>query len=149
MPREEDLSMRAVVQRVSQASVTVDGKVIGQISQPGLLVLLGVTHADTATDAADLARKIWQLRIMREELSASQLGAPILVISQFTLYADTRKGRRPSWSKAAPATISEPRYDEFCQELRVLGADVSTGIFGASMNVALVNDGPMTLVVET
>jgi D-tyrosyl-tRNA(Tyr) deacylase len=149
MPREEDLSMRAVVQRVSQASVTVDGKVIGQISQPGLLVLLGVTHTDTATDAADLARKIWQLRIMREELSASQLGAPILVISQFTLYADTRKGRRPSWSKAAPATISEPRYDEFCQELRVLGADVSTGIFGASMNVALVNDGPMTLVVET
>ncbi|MEP6526755.1 MAG: D-aminoacyl-tRNA deacylase [Nocardioidaceae bacterium] len=141
--------MRAVVQRVSQASVTVDGKVVGQISQAGLLVLLGVTHTDTATDAADLARKIWQLRIMREELSASQLDAPILVISQFTLYADTRKGRRPSWSKAAPATISEPRYDEFCQELRVLGADVSTGIFGASMNVALVNDGPMTLVVET
>ncbi len=141
--------MRAVVQRVSQASVTVDGKVIGQISQPGLLVLLGVTHTDTATDASALARKIWQLRIMREELSASQLGAPILVISQFTLYADTRKGRRPSWSKAAPSTISEPRYDEFCQELRVLGADVSTGIFGASMNVALVNDGPMTLVVET
>jgi D-tyrosyl-tRNA(Tyr) deacylase len=149
MPREEDLSMRAVVQRVSQASVTVDGKVIGQISQPGLLVLLGVTHTDTAMDASVLARKIWQLRIMREELSASQLGAPILVISQFTLYADTRKGRRPSWSKAAPATISEPRYDEFCQELRILGADVSTGIFGASMNVALVNDGPMTLVVET
>ncbi len=141
--------MRAVVQRVSQASVTVDGKVIGQISQPGLLVLLGVTHTDTATDASALARKIWQLRIMREELSASQLGAPILVISQFTLYADTRKGRRPSWSKAAPSTISEPRYDEFCQELRVLGADVSTGIFGASMNVALVNDGPMTVVVET
>jgi D-tyrosyl-tRNA(Tyr) deacylase len=149
MPREEDLSMRAVVQRVSQASVTVDGKVIGQISQPGLLVLLGVTHTDTATEASALARKIWQLRIMREELSASQLGAPILVISQFTLYADTRKGRRPSWSKAAPATISEPRYDEFCQELRILGADVSTGIFGARMNVALVNDGPMTLVVET
>ena len=141
--------MRAVVQRVSQARVTVDGKVVGQISQPGLLVLLGVTHTDTATDAADLARKIWQLRIMREELSASHLGAPILVISQFTLYADTRKGRRPSWSKAAPATISEPCYDEFCQELRVLGADVSTGIFGASMNVALVNDGPMTVVVET
>jgi D-tyrosyl-tRNA(Tyr) deacylase len=149
MPREEDLSMRAVVQRVSQASVTVDGKVIGQISQPGLLVLLGVTHTDTATDASALARKIWQLRIMREELSASQLGAPILVISQFMLYADTRKGRRPSWSKAAPATISEPRYDEFCQALRILGADVSTGIFGASMNVALMNDGPMTLVVET
>jgi D-aminoacyl-tRNA deacylase len=149
MPREEDLSMRAVVQRVSQASVTVDGKVIGQISQPGLLVLLGVTHTDTVMDASLLARKIWRLRIMREELSASQLGAPILVISQFTLYADTRKGRRPSWSKAAPAAISEPRYDEFCQELRILGADVSTGIFGASMNVALVNDGPMTLVVDT
>jgi D-aminoacyl-tRNA deacylase len=149
MPHEEDLSMRAVVQRVSQASVTVDGKVIGQISQPGLLVLLGVTHTDTARDASALARKIWQLRIMREELSASQLGAPILVISQFTLYADTRKGRRPSWSKAAPPTISEPRYQEFCQELRALGADVSTGIFGAMMNVALVNDGPMTLVVDT
>jgi D-tyrosyl-tRNA(Tyr) deacylase len=138
-----------VVQRVSQASVTVDGKVIGQISQPGLLVLLGVTHTDTARDASALARKIWQLRIMREELSASQLAAPILVISQFTLYADTRKGRRPSWSRAAPASISEPRYHEFCQELRALGADVSTGIFGAIMNVALVNDGPMTLVVDT
>jgi D-tyrosyl-tRNA(Tyr) deacylase len=140
--------MRAVVQRVSQASVTVDGKVVGEIAQPGLLVLLGVTHDDSAADAAALARKIWQLRIMREERSASQIGAPILVISQFTLYADTRKGRRPSWSKAAPAQVSEPRYHEFCDELRALGADVSTGIFGAMMDVALVNDGPMTLVVD-
>jgi D-tyrosyl-tRNA(Tyr) deacylase len=141
--------MRAVVQRVSQAGVTVDGKVIAEIARAGLVVLLGITHTDRASDAAALARKIWQLRIMREEQSASQLGAPILVISQFTLYADTRKGRRPSWSKAAPPAISEPRYHEFCQELRALGADVSTGIFGAIMNVALVNDGPMTLVVET
>jgi D-aminoacyl-tRNA deacylase len=141
--------MRAVVQRVSQASVTVDGKVVGEIGQPGLLVLLGVTHTDSAADAATLARKIWQLRIMREERSASQLGAPILVISQFTLYADTGKGRRPSWSRAAPTDVSEPRYHEFCHELRTLGAEVSTGIFGARMDVALVNDGPMTLVVDT
>ena len=141
--------MRAVVQRVSQATVTVDGKVVGEIRQAGLVVLLGVTHTDTARDAAALARKIWQLRIMREELSASQVGAPILVISQFTLYADTDKGRRPSWSKAAPAAISEPRYREFCQALTALGADVSTGIFGATMNVSLVNHGPMTLVLET
>ena len=141
--------MRAVVQRVSQARVTVDGKVIGEIGQPGLLILLGVTHTDTAADASALARKIWQLRIMREERSASELGAPILVISQFTLYADTRKGRRPSWSKAAPTEVSEPRYNEFCQELRALGANASTGIFGAMMDVALVNDGPMTLIVDT
>jgi D-tyrosyl-tRNA(Tyr) deacylase len=129
--------------------VTVDGKVVGEIGQPGLLVLLGVTHTDTAADASALARKIWQLRIMREERSASELGAPILVISQFTLYADTRKGRRPSWSKAAPAEVSEPRYNEFCEELRALGANASTGIFGAMMDVALVNDGPMTLIVDT
>ena len=141
--------MRAVVQRVSQATVTVDGKVVGEIRQAGLVVLLGVTHADTARDAAALARKIWQLRIMREERSASQVGAPILVISQFTLYAETDKGRRPSWSKAAPAAISEPRYREFCQALTALGADVSTGIFGATLNVSLVNHGPMTLVLET
>jgi D-aminoacyl-tRNA deacylase len=141
--------MRAVVQRVSQARVTVDGELVGEITEPGLLVLLGVTHSDTAADAAALARKIWQLRILREELSASQLGAPILVISQFTLYADTSKGRRPSWSKAAPAEVSEPRYNEFCDELRTLGANTSTGIFGATMDVALVNDGPVTLVVDT
>jgi D-aminoacyl-tRNA deacylase len=141
--------MRAVVQRVSQARVTVDGKVVGEIGQPGLLILLGVTHTDTAADASALARKIWQLRIMREERSASELGAPILVISQFTLYADTRKGRRPSWSKAAPTEVSEPRYNVFCQELRALGANASTGIFGAMMDVALVNDGPMTLIVDT
>jgi D-aminoacyl-tRNA deacylase len=140
--------MRAVVQRVSQASVIVEGKVIGEIAEPGLLILLGVTHTDTASQAGALARKIWQLRIMREERSASQIGAPILVISQFTLYADTRKGRRPSWSKAAPAEVSEPRYREFCDSLRALGADVATGIFGAKMDVALVNDGPMTLVVD-
>jgi D-aminoacyl-tRNA deacylase len=140
--------MRAVVQRVSQASVTVDGKVVGEIAQPGLLILLGVTHTDTASLAHTLARKIWQLRIMREERSASQNGAPILVISQFTLYADTGKGRRPSWSKAAPPEVSEPLYDGFCDELRALGADVSTGIFGARMDVALVNDGPMTLVID-
>ena len=141
--------MRAVVQRVSHARVTVDRKVVGEISKPGLLVLLGVTHTDTAADAAALARKIWQLRIMREERSASELRAPVLVISQFTLYADTRKGRRPSWSKAAPTKVSEPRYNEFCEALRALGANTSTGIFGAMMDVALVNDGPMTLIVDT
>ena len=141
--------MRAVVQRVSQASVTVDGEVVGAIDRQGLLVLLGVTHTDTEETAAALATKIWTLRILRDERSSADEKAPILAISQFTLYADTRKGRRPSWSAAAPGPVSEPLYDAFCAALETLGAHVERGRFGADMQVALVNDGPVTLVLDS
>jgi len=140
--------MRAVVQRVSRASVSVEGEVIGRIERPGLMVLVGVTHTDTAADAAKLADKIWGLRILDGEQSCSDLGAPLLVISQFTLYADTRKGRRPSWSRAAPGPVSEPLFDAFVGALRDSGAEVATGRFGAMMAVELVNAGPMTLVID-
>jgi D-tyrosyl-tRNA(Tyr) deacylase len=140
--------MRAVVQRVSRASVTVDGQVVGRVERPGLMVLLGITHTDTADDAAALAGKIWNLRILADELSCSDTGAPLLVVSQFTLYADTRKGRRPSWSKAAPGGVSEPLVDAFVAALRAAGAEVATGRFGAMMSVELVNSGPMTLVID-
>ena len=140
--------MRAVVQRVSRASVSVEGEVVGRIEEPGLMVLLGVTHTDSAADAAKLAEKIWTLRILDGELSCSDVGAQLLVISQFTLYADTRKGRRPSWSNAAPGTVSEPLFDAFVAALRSAGARVSTGRFGAMMAVELVNVGPMTLVLD-
>jgi D-aminoacyl-tRNA deacylase len=141
--------MRAVVQRVSQASVTVDGEVVGAIDRQGLLVLLGVTHTATEETAAALATKIWTLRILRDERSSADEKAPILAISQFTLYADTRKGRRPSWSAAAPGPVSEPLYDAFCAALETLGAHVERGRFGADMQVALVNDGPVTLVLDS
>ncbi|MFT4218267.1 MAG: D-aminoacyl-tRNA deacylase [Micropruina sp.] len=140
--------MRAVIQRVSQACVTVAGEVVGAIDAPGLLVLLGITHDDSATVADALADKIWNLRILDGERSCAQTGAPILVVSQFTLYADTRKGRRPSWSTAAPGPFSEPLVDAFVAALRGKGAEVATGRFGAMMQVALVNDGPMTLILE-
>jgi D-tyrosyl-tRNA(Tyr) deacylase len=139
--------VRAVVQRVSSASVTVDGAVVGRI-EAGLLVLLGVTHDDDERRAAELARKIWGLRILADERSASELAAPILVVSQFTLYADTRKGRRPSWSAAAPGHVAEPLYLAFCADLEALGAAVERGVFGAHMEVSLVNDGPITLIVD-
>ena len=141
--------MRAVVQRVSTASVAVDGETVGDLRGAGLLVLLGVTHDDTPEQAERLAAKIWQLRILRDERSASDVGAPLLVISQFTLYADTRKGRRPSWSAAAPGPVAEPLYDHFCAHLERAGARVERGRFGAGMQVRLVNDGPVTLVLET
>ncbi|MEU4603642.1 D-aminoacyl-tRNA deacylase [Kribbella sp. NPDC023972] len=141
--------MRAVVQRVSQASVTVEGEVVGAIDEPGLLVLLGVTHDDTEEKAKALAAKIWTLRILHDERSCADAQAPILAISQFTLYADTRKGRRPSWSAAAPGPVSEPLYDAFCTALESLGAKVERGRFGAQMNVALINDGPVTLILDT
>lgn len=141
--------MRAVVQRVTEASVTVDGEVVGAIGEPGLMVLLGVTHDDTEQIADRLAAKIWTLRILRDELSCSDTGAPLLVVSQFTLYADTRKGRRPTWSAAAPGPVSEPLYEAFCSALDKLGARVERGRFGAAMNVALVNDGPFTVVLDT
>lgn len=140
--------MRAVVQRVSQASVTVDGEVVGAIEEPGLTVLLGVTHDDTAEKAAALATKIWTLRILRDERSCADEQAPILAISQFTLYADTRKGRRPSWSAAAPGPVSEPLYDAFCAALEALGAKVERGRFGADMQVSITNDGPVTLILD-
>jgi D-aminoacyl-tRNA deacylase len=140
--------MRAVVQRVLSASVIVDGKVVGAIDVPGLLVLLGVTHDDGRAQVEWTARKIWDLRIMREERSASDLGAPLLVVSQFTLYGDARKGRRPTWNAAAPGPVSEPVYEMVCAELERLGAHVERGLFGADMQVALVNDGPVTMVLE-
>ena len=140
--------MRAVVQRVSQASVVVGGQVVGTIGEPGLLVFVGASHEDTSQTAAKLAAKLWGLRILRGELSCSDTAAPLLVISQFTLYADTRKGRRPSWQGAAPGPVAEPLVDEVVSALRALGARVETGVFGADMRVSLVNDGPVTLILE-
>ncbi|MQA05099.1 MAG: D-tyrosyl-tRNA(Tyr) deacylase [Streptosporangiales bacterium] len=140
--------MRAVVQRVSEASVRVDGQVVGAIDEPGLLALVGATHTDDAATAAKLAAKLWGLRILDGEKSCSDVGAPLLVISQFTVYADTRKGRRPSWSAAARGEQAEPLVDAVVAELRRLGATVATGRFGADMQVSLVNDGPITLVVD-
>ena len=137
------------MQRVSRASVTVDDEVVGRIDSPGLLVLLGVTHDDTDAAADKLADKIWTLRILDGERSCAQLGAPLLVVSQFTLYASTRKGRRPSWSRAAPGPVSEPLVEHFCRELELLGATVERGRFGADMQVASVNDGPVTIVIDT
>lgn len=128
--------------------MTVGGEVVGEIDKPGLLVLLGVTHTDGQAEADKLAGKIWGLRILRDEQSCSDIGAPLLVVSQFTLYADTRKGRRPSWSQAAPGEVAEPLVDYFCAALRSLGAVVETGRFGAQMEVSLVNDGPVTILVE-
>ncbi|GAA2215191.1 D-aminoacyl-tRNA deacylase [Nonomuraea monospora] len=140
--------MRAVVQRVSSASVEVDGQVVGAISEPGLLVLVGVTHTDTRAEAARLAAKLWGLRVLHGEKSCSDVSAPLLVISQFTLYGDARKGRRPTWQAAAPGDVAEPLVDAVAAELRGLGARVQTGVFGADMKVALVNDGPITLVLD-
>lgn len=140
--------VRAVVQRVSRASVRVDGELVGSIEGPGLLVLLGVTHTDTAAVADKLADKTWQLRILDGERSCAENNAPLLVVSQFTLYADTRKGRRPSWSAAAPGPVSEPLVAAYVDALRRRGAHVETGRFGAHMEVSLVNDGPVTLVLD-
>ena len=143
--------MRAVVQRVRQASVTVDGVVVGSIgdgSGQGLCVLVGVTHDDTEQSAARLAAKVHELRILAGERSAAETGAPLLVVSQFTLYGDTRKGRRPTWNAAAPGPIAEPLVEHLVATLRARGAHVETGAFGADMQLALVNDGPVTLILE-
>ena len=140
--------MRAVVQRVLRASVAVDGTVVGAVDGPGLLVYLGVTHADGPDEVAWTARKVWDLRLLRDERSASDVAAPVLVVSQFTLYGDARKGRRPTWKAAAPGEVSEPVYDAFCAELERLGARVERGVFGADMQVESVNDGPITLLLE-
>lgn len=144
----ESPSVRAVVQRVSRAAVTVAGAVVGQLPAPGLVVLVGVTHTDTPQVAAALAAKVYHLRILAGEQSCGQTGAPLLVVSQFTLYADTAKGRRPSWSAAAPGPVAEPLVTAFADALRTLGATVQTGVFGADMQVELVNDGPVTLILE-
>jgi D-tyrosyl-tRNA(Tyr) deacylase len=141
--------VRAVIQRAVQASVSVSGTVVGTLPGPGLVVLVGVTHTDTPAAAAALARKVFYLRILRDEKSAAETGAALLVISQFTLYGETSRGRRPSWLAAAPGPVAEPLVDAFVAALRDLGASVQTGVFGADMQVSLVNDGPVTLIVET
>jgi D-aminoacyl-tRNA deacylase len=138
-----------VVQRAASASVAVGGEVVGRLTRPGLVVLLGVTHSDGRAEVAWLARKVWEVRLLRDERSASEVDAALLVISQFTLYGDARKGRRPTWAAAAPGPVAEPLYEAFCAELERLGASVARGVFGADMAVSLVNDGPVTLLLET
>ena len=140
--------MRAVVQRVTSASVRVDGAVVGAIDRPGLVVLLGVTHDDGPDQVAVVARKVAELRILRGERSATDDRAPVLLVSQFTLYADTRKGRRPTWNAAAPGPVAEPMVEAVAADLRERGLEVATGTFGADMSVALVNDGPVTIIIE-
>ncbi len=154
--------MRAVVQRSRGAHVSVDGEVVGSFDGPGLVLLVGVTHDDTPASAARLADKAYDLRVFGpehsadgteatepgREVSASDLGLPILVISQFTLYGETRKGRRPTWDAAAPRPVAEPLVDEVVRRLRERGASVSTGVFGADMQVSLTNDGPITILLE-
>ncbi|MBT2401081.1 D-aminoacyl-tRNA deacylase [Streptomyces sp. ISL-100] len=140
--------MRAVVQRVDGASVVVAGQTVGEIVGEGLCVLVGVTHEDTTDKAAQLARKLWSVRILAGEKSCSDVNAPLLVISQFTLYGDARKGRRPTWNAAAPGESAEPLVEEVVAQLRALGAHVETGRFGAEMRVSLTNDGPFTILIE-
>ncbi len=139
--------MRAVVQRVTGARVDVEGRTVGEIGT-GLVVLLGVTHDDTADTASRLAAKIHGLRILRDERSVADSGDGILVVSQFTLYGDARKGRRPTWTAAAPGPVAEPLYEAFCAALRSLVATVEQGVFGADMAVSLTNDGPTTLLLD-
>jgi D-tyrosyl-tRNA(Tyr) deacylase len=138
-----------VVQRAASAAVEVGGEVVARLDRAGLVVLLGITHADGPAEVAWLARKVWEVRLLRDERSASEVDAPVLVVSQFTLYGDVRKGRRPTWAAAAPGPVAEPLYDAFCAELERLGATVARGVFGADMAVRLVNDGPVTLLLET
>lgn len=142
------VGMRAVVQRVDGASVVVDGETVGEIPGEGLCVLVGVTHDDTEEKAGQLARKLWSLRMLNDEKSCSDVNAPLLVISQFTLYGDARKGRRPTWNAAAPGAVAEPLVEEVVARLRALGATVATGRFGAHMRVGLTNDGPFTVLLE-
>ncbi|TWP49023.1 D-tyrosyl-tRNA(Tyr) deacylase [Lentzea tibetensis] len=140
--------MKAVVARVTEASVVVEGEVVGEIDEPGLLVLLGVHHDDGEEQAAVMARKLHELRILRDEQSCATTGAPLLIVSQFTLYGDVRKGRRPSWTAAARPEVAEPLVDSVVSMLRTKGARVETGRFGAMMAVRSVNDGPFTVLVE-
>lgn len=140
--------MRAVVTRVTRASVRVEGQVVGEIDEPGLLVLLGVTHSDGPEEVTRTARKLHEIRALPNEESCATTGAPLLVISQFTLYGSTKKGRRPSWTEAAAPDKAEPLVNEVVAELRSRGARVSTGVFGAEMAVESVNDGPFTLLLD-
>ncbi len=140
--------MRAVLQRVSRAAVEVDGHVVGALERPGLLVLLGVTHDDGPQQVEWMARKIAELKVLSGEQSLLEACAPVLVVSQFTLYADVRKGRRPSWSAAAPRQVAEPLVDAVVEALRARGLEAHTGAFGAFMSVSLVNEGPVTLLLE-
>jgi D-aminoacyl-tRNA deacylase len=144
--------MRAVMQRVRWARVSVADEVVGEIG-PGLCALIGVARGDTGAAAVKLAEKVWGLRVFDDEAgvmnrSAADVGGEVLVVSQFTLYGDARKGRRPTWNAAAPSEVAEPIYDEFCHTLRTLGVTVAEGVFGAHMEIALTNDGPTTLVLD-
>ena len=141
--------MRAVLQRVTSASVTVDGVLVGAIERPGLVVLVGVTHDDGPEQVEWLARKVADLRLLRDEQSVLDAGAAVLVVSQFTLYGDARKGRRPTWNAAAPGPVAEPVVEAVVATLRQKGLEVETGTFGADMAVSLVNDGPVTLVLDS
>lgn len=141
--------MRVVLQRAKSANVSIDGEIVGKIDSPGLVLLVGITHDDTPELTKRMAEKIWKLRILEGEVSASDVDAPVLAVSQFTLYANTRKGRRPSWNQAAPGEISEPLFNQFVEDLRGLGAHVETGKFGAEMQVSLVNDGPVTIILDS
>ena len=139
--------MRAVVARVTSASVTVRGIEVGAIGA-GLLVLVGVTHSDDVAIADRMAVKLYELRVLRDEQSCATSGAPLLVVSQFTLYGRTAKGRRPSWGDAAPGPVAEPLIDALVARLTLLGAVVATGAFGEDMAVTSVNDGPFTVIVD-
>ncbi|WP_099332418.1 D-aminoacyl-tRNA deacylase [Actinomyces minihominis] len=141
--------MKAVLQRALRASVTVGGEVVGEINRPGLVALVGVHREDTVEDAEKLARRIATLRILEDEQSLESVGAPVLVISQFTLQARTKKGTRPSWSDAAPGPVAEPLVEAVVEALRQRGIETATGRFGAMMDVALINNGPVTLIVDT
>ena len=141
--------MRVVITRCSEASVEVDGEIVGRLPAPGLLMLVGVTTSDTDADLDKVVRKVANLRILDGELGAIDASAPILVVSQFTLYGDVRKGRRPSWSDAAGRAQAEPLVEEFCARLRAKGLHVETGVFGAMMRVASVNEGPFTILVDS
>ena len=141
--------MRAVIQRVTRAVVRVNGETVGAIEQPGDLILVGITHGDGAAQIAKLADKTANLRLLEGEKSLLDEGAPVLAVSQFTLYGDAKKGRRPSWSAAAPGAVSEPLFNDYVQALREHGLHVETGVFGADMQVELVNDGPVTLILDS
>lgn len=141
--------MRVVIQRVTRAAVRVAGEMVGAIDRPGYLVLVGITHGDGAAQIAKLADKTANLRLLEGEKSLLDEGAPVLAVSQFTLYGDAKKGRRPSWSAAAPGAVSEPLFNDYVQALRERGLYVETGVFGADMQVELVNDGPVTLILDS
>ena len=141
--------MRVVIQRVTRAAVRVAGEMVGAIDRPGYLVLVGITHGDGAAQVAKLADKTANLRLLEGEKSLLDEGAPVLAVSQFTLYGDAKKGRRPSWSAAAPGAVSEPLFNDYVEALRERGLHVETGVFGADMQVELVNDGPVTLILDS